>query len=130
MASVTLSALSRSGHARPLATPIGTELLVPAAARGRGKRPVPSITGKRRPYCSFVGSRRGKSAVSAWSVWQSFHAFGNDLAELHHLLAQSRTVYDVAMDAFAIGPQLFTQVVQITDQRIDLARRIAGNSPE
>ena len=56
MASVTLSALSRSGHARPLATPIGTELLVPAAARGRGKRPVPSITGKRRPYCSFVGA--------------------------------------------------------------------------
>src|SRR6516165_11524058 len=130
MASVTLSALSRSGHARPLATPIGTELLVPAAARGRGKRPVPSITGKRRPYCFFVGSRRGESAVSAWSVWQSFHAFGNDLAELHHLLAQSRIVYDVAMDAFAIGAQLFTQVVQITDQRIDLARRIAGNSPE
>jgi|SRR5262245_22702563 len=50
------------------------------------------------------------SAVRAWSVRQSFHAFGNDLAELHHLLAQSRVIHDVAMDAFAVRTQLFTQV--------------------
>src|SRR5262249_7232063 len=90
----------------------------------------PSLAGKRRPYCSFVGSRRGSSTINAWSIWQPFHAFGNDLAELHHLLAQSRIVYDVAVDAFAIGAQLFTQVVQIADQCIDLVRRIAGNSLE
>lgn len=32
-------------------------------------------------------ARRPRSAGRARSVWQSFHAFGNDLAELHHLLA-------------------------------------------
>src|SRR5262249_210564 len=113
MASVTFSALS---CCRP--------------PRGGYTAGPPSIAGKRRPYCSFVGSRRGSSTINAWSIWQPFHAFGNDLAELHHLLAQSRIVYDVAVDAFAIGAQRFTQVVQIADQRIDLARRIAGNSLE
>jgi hypothetical protein len=49
-------------------------------------------------------------AVRARSVRQSFHAFGNDLAELHHLLAQSRVFHDVAMDAFAVRTELFTQV--------------------
>src|SRR5215472_13153184 len=100
-----------------------------AAASVPSQHP-PSGGAHARPYCSFVGSRRGSSTINAWSIWQPFHAFGNDLAELHHLLAQSRIVYDVAVDAFAIGAQLFTQVVQIADQRIDLARRIAGNSLE
>ena len=35
----------------------------------------------------FAGSRRPRSAGRARSVWQSFHAFGNVLAKLHHLLA-------------------------------------------
>jgi hypothetical protein len=55
----------------------------------------------------LAGSRRPRSAGRAWSVWQSFHAFGNDLAELHHLLAQSRVFYDFAMDAIAVGTELF-----------------------
>ncbi len=58
----------------------------------------------------FARSRRLGSAIRAWSVRQSFHAFGNDLAELHHLLAQSRVFYNFAMDPVAVGTQLFAQV--------------------
>ena len=50
------------------------------------------------------------SAVRTRSVWQSFHALGNDLAELHHLLAQSSVFHNIAMDAIAIRTQLFTQI--------------------
>jgi hypothetical protein len=48
--------------------------------------------------------------VRARSVRQSFHAFGYDLAELHHLLAQGRVFHDLVMDAFAVRTELFTQV--------------------
>ncbi len=58
----------------------------------------------------FVRSRRLRSAIRARSVRQSFHAFGNDLAELHHLLAQSRVFDNFAMDPVAVGTQLFAQV--------------------
>ena len=58
------------------------------AATSRGKRPEFRSARSGGAFTTlFAGSRRPRSAGRARSVWQSFHAFGNDLAELHHLLA-------------------------------------------
>jgi hypothetical protein len=71
---------------------------------------VNSLTSQLWSKLGLVPVNRARSAVHSWRVRQSFDAFGNDLAELHHLLAQAGVVYNFAMDAIAIGSQFFAQV--------------------
>jgi hypothetical protein len=42
---------------------------------------------------------------------------------LHHLLAQSAVFLNLALNTFAIGPQLFPQPTKVTNEIINLARR-------
>jgi hypothetical protein len=62
----------------------------------------PSLAPVSGAFIALSADGAAGSAVRTRSVRQSFHAFGNDLAELHHLLAQSSVFYNIAMDAIAI----------------------------
>jgi len=43
---------------------------------------------------------------------------------LHYLLAQSAVFLNLALNTIAIGPQLFPQPFKVTNEIINLARRI------
>ena len=52
-----------------------------------------------------------------------FHAVRNDFRQLHHLLAQFGVFRNVALNAVAIGLQLFVQRPEFNDQTINFTYR-------
>ena len=76
------------------------------AHKGRTRRP-PSCPDPARPFGRIVPPAL---ALRVRGIRQSFDAFGNDPAELHHLLAQSCVFHNFAMDAVAVRMQFLTQV--------------------
>jgi hypothetical protein len=52
------------------------------------------------------------------------HAFRDDFRQLHHLLAQCRIFFNLALKAFAISLELSSQPSKLTNKTIDFTRRI------
>ena len=52
-----------------------------------------------------------------------FHAFGDDVGQLHDLLTELRIFRNLALNAIAVGVQLSSQRLQVADQAVDFARR-------
>src|SRR5215469_12644188 len=66
----------------------------------------------RNPYQPLSIERRGRKL---------FHAFRDDVGQLHHLLTELGVFRNLALNAIAVGVQLSSQRLQITDQAVHLA---------
>jgi len=55
--------------------------------------------------------------------WEFFHAVGDNLSQLHYLLAQFGVFRNVALNPVAIGLQLFVQRPEFSDETINFAHR-------
>ena len=62
-------------------------------------------------------------SIDARSAREFFHAVGDNLRQLHHLLAQFGVFRNVALNAIAIGLQLSPQCLKLTDEIVDFAHR-------
>jgi hypothetical protein len=62
-------------------------------------------------------------STDARSAREFFHTVGDNLRQLHHLLAQFSVFRDVALNAIAIGLQSSPQCLKLTDEIVDFAYR-------
>ena len=75
--------------------------------------------------CPLTDETRGMIDLSTdtRSCRQLFHAFRDDVGQLHHLLTELRVFRNVALDTAAIGVKLSTQRLEVNDKAVDFARR-------
>src|SRR5215472_13205981 len=78
---------------------------------------------KERGTFSAMRRLRHLAALYPERPWEFFHAVGDNLSQLHYLLAQFGVFRNVALNPVAIGLQLFVQRPEFSDETINFAHR-------